>query len=99
MEAAAQPCYGPPVLQGRCRVHAGLLLALVGACTSDQWPPPEDDESDEGESTGAAPLEGARLLVFEPESPSIHYMGEPMPLLAEVHDTSGLLLDFDEVVW
>jgi hypothetical protein len=82
-------------------VRAGLRLVVfgAGACTSDQWPPPQDEsEGGDSSSDGAAPG-GARLLVFEPESPSIHYIGEPIPLLAEVHDADGVVLGFDEIVW
>lgn len=88
--------------RGRWARHfASGLLAFTIACTSDEWPPPEDDDDsgDEGESSGGETIAGARLVVFEPESPSIHYIGEPVPLLAEVHDANGLVLGFDDIVW
>lgn len=85
--------------RGRWARLLGSLL-LASACTSDEWPLEGEvgSEDDGGSSTGEA-LAGARLLVFEPESPSIHYIGEPIPLLAEVHDEDGLVIGFDEVVW
>lgn len=78
---------------------AAIALVGVVACNSDQWPPPGDDDDDSGESSGTEGLIGARLAVFEPESPSIHYVGEPLPLLAEVHDENGLVIGFDDIVW
>lgn len=89
--------------RGRWAHHfSSALLALTIACTSDEWPPPEDDDDsgDEGESSsGGEAIAGARLVVFEPESPSIHYIGESVPLLAEVHDANGVVLGFDDIVW
>jgi hypothetical protein len=74
---------------------------LATACTSDEWPPPSHGDDDDGaaESSTGEPLGGARLVVFEPQSPSIHYLGEPVPLLAEVHDSNGLVIGFDDIVW
>ncbi|MBC8067378.1 MAG: hypothetical protein IAG13_03515 [Deltaproteobacteria bacterium] len=72
-------------------------MLATGACTSDEWPPNADDD---GASTGDEPeLVGPRLSVYEPQSPSIHYVGEPMPLLAELYDADGLVIGFDEIVW
>jgi hypothetical protein len=87
------------------RLAAGLALACAGACTSDEWPLDEDEtsstsEGGESESeTTAAPIDGAHLEVFEPESPSIHYIGESVPLVAEVRGADDLSIGFDDIVW
>jgi hypothetical protein len=79
---------------------------MAAGCTSDEWPPlPEDEDaagtdthSEPGESTGAA-AQGVFLRVFEPMSASLHRIGEPIPLIAEIQDQAGLPTDFDDVVW
>jgi hypothetical protein len=87
------------------RRTAGLALACAIACTSDEWPLDEDDttgsaSSEGGESeTTAAPIDGAHLEVFEPESPSIHYIGDAVPLVAEVRGSDDLSIGFDDIVW
>jgi hypothetical protein len=45
------------------------------------------------------PIDGAHLEVFEPQSPSIHYVGQAVPLLAEVRDVEDLWVDFEPIVW
>jgi len=86
---------------------AGIVLGAAGpgalACTSDEWPLADDDESSssaggESTTTGAA-IDGAHLEVFEPESPSIHYIGDTVPLLAEVRDGNDLPYPLDDIVW
>ncbi len=42
---------------------------------------------------------GVRLEVFEPQSPSIHYVGDAVPLLAEVRDAQELPVDYEDIVW
>ncbi|MCA9705476.1 MAG: hypothetical protein KDK70_06500 [Myxococcales bacterium] len=80
------------------------MLAPAG-CTSDEWPPlPPAEES----STTAAPedytWDGARLEVIEPASPSIHRLGEPLALRAQLVDPLGLPIEPDgmddvELAW
>lgn len=86
------------------RVLAAVLVPT--ACTSDEWPPLEhDDDGSTGsaEDTTAASTGDAfgdvHLEVFEPQGASIHLLGEPVPLLAELRDEDGLPVDFDDVVW
>ncbi|HET6584744.1 MAG TPA: hypothetical protein VFG69_14905 [Nannocystaceae bacterium] len=87
----------------RARRLAGLALSVALGCTSDEWPLEVDEESssgdgDQGETT-AAPIDGAELEVFEPETPSIHYIGDRVPLSAEVRGADGLSIGFDDIVW
>jgi hypothetical protein len=85
------------------RAALACLLCAV-ACTSDEWPPLDADEggttSDEAStgSTGDA-FADVHLEVFEPEGASIHLIGEPVPLLAELRDEDDLPVDFGDVVW
>jgi hypothetical protein len=90
------------------RLAAGLGLAAANGCTSDEWPLAGDESSssesssseDGGESeTTAAPIDGAHLEVFEPESPSIHYIGDAVSLVAEVRGADDLPLGFEDIVW
>ncbi|MBK8236099.1 MAG: hypothetical protein IPK74_11115 [Deltaproteobacteria bacterium] len=74
----------------------------VGGCTSDEWPIEADDDtggSEAGDDSGGPPADAARLQLYEPQSPSIHYLGEPMPLSAEVLDELGLPLAHEDIVW
>ncbi len=86
----------------RLRWGLPVLLACALACTSDEWPV-DDDDDDDGASEDTATVEprpqGVRLEVFEPASPSIHYIGEPLPLLAEIRDAEDLPFPYDEIVW
>lgn len=92
-------------LSSRSRPLLRLALGVVaaGACTSDEWPLADDeaDTSSDGgeESTTADPIDGAHLEVFEPESPSIHYIGDTVPLLAEVRDGNDAPYAIDDLVW
>jgi hypothetical protein len=99
----------PPVRKGELsrRLAAGLGLACASGCTSDEWPlnddessssSPGDDDGGESETTAAA-IDGAHLEVFEPESPSIHYLGDAVPLVAEVRGADDLSIGFDDIVW
>ena len=90
----------------RSSVHWLLGMTLLGACTSDEWPVDPADyvdgsSSDDGMATvGIGPsLDGARLEVFEPESAGIYFLGEPLPLIAELTDADGNATGFDEVTW
>ena len=82
------------------------LFAGVPGCTSDEWPPvdPEDDAGadseggSEGDEGGDA-LQDATLRVFEPESASIHLIGEPVPLIAAITDRDGFPVEYDAVAW
>lgn len=91
---------GPPCLR---RLLAALALSWAPGCTSDEWPPNDDDADDDSDESGASPGEptptGVRIEVFEPRSPSIHYMGDTVPLLAEVRDAADLPFEYDEIVW
>ena len=87
------------------RALLGGLLVAAG-CTSDEWPPLDDDdvadteaETSSGGSSGEADVDGVFLRVFEPESASIHRIGESVPLIAEVQDPNGLPTEFDDVFW
>ncbi|MCH9681454.1 MAG: hypothetical protein K0V04_08480 [Deltaproteobacteria bacterium] len=87
------------------RTAAGLgLMAILGGCTSDEWPPAATD--DDGESaSGTATDEGgdgyefAQLEVLEPSSASVFPIGSAIHLLAEVRDPSGSVLPVDDVAW
>lgn len=76
-------------------------VVLAAACTSDEWPPnePDDGDASDGASPGEPTPTGVRIEVFEPESPSIHYIGDALPLLAEVRDVAELPFPFEEIVW
>jgi hypothetical protein len=82
-----------------------MCVGLHLACTSDEWPPKDaaQDESDDDDGGDEAPdlppPTGVRIEVFEPMSPSIHYLGEPVPLAAEVRDADELPYPFEELVW
>ena len=86
------------------RALLGGLLVAAG-CTSDEWPPLDDDDvadTDDGTSSAESSggdVDGVFLRVFEPEAASIHRIGEPVPLIAEVQDPNGLPSGFDEVFW
>ena len=82
------------------------LASLAGGCTSDEWPIDPDDyidggSSDDGMATvGIGPaLDGAALEVFEPESASVYFLGESLPLIAEVTDADGNPAGIDDVTW
>jgi len=80
---------------------AALLGGFLG-CTSDEWPYQEqqDDAEDSGSSdTGMPTPAGVRIEVFEPGSPSIHYIGDDVPLIAEVRDAFELPFAYDEILW
>ncbi len=89
---------GPPSLRRILPV-----IALLGApgCTSDEWPPNGEDDDDDptGSSPGEPTPTGVRIEVFEPRTPSIHYLGDAVPLLAEVRDATDLPFAYDEIVW
>jgi hypothetical protein len=84
-----------------------LTTTLAGSsCTSDEWPPlelAEDDGGDDadggGDDSDNGDYDRAYLEVFEPEGASIHPLGEPMPLIAEVRRADGAPLPFDDVYW
>jgi hypothetical protein len=89
---------------------SGLVTSV--ACTSDEWPPldlgddgetGDEPDDDDGTTSGDAADDGeydhAHLEVFEPEGASVHLIGEPVPLLAEVRRVDGMPLPFDEVLW
>lgn len=85
-----------------CAVAA--LMGGATGCTSDEWPPvePEQEADSEGGSGGEGAgdaLQDATLRVFEPESASIHLIGEPVPLIAQVTDRDGFPVAYDAVAW
>jgi hypothetical protein len=85
-------------------MRSGVLALMVAhGCTSDEWPPLDDEgaASDTEPETGTSggELDGASLRVFEPMAASIHLIGEPVPFIAEVHDAFGQPTGFDEVLW
>jgi hypothetical protein len=80
---------------------AALLGGFLG-CTSDEWPyeAPDDEDAESSSSGGELPTPaGVRIEVFEPSSPSIHYIGDTVPLIAEVRDMFELPFAYDEIVW
>jgi hypothetical protein len=88
----------------RLGMRSGVLAVVVAhGCTSDEWPPLDDAgdgaTSDTDPSTSGGELDGASLRVFEPMSASIHLIGEPVPLIAEVHDVFGQPTGYDAVFW
>lgn len=90
------------------RAH-GLFIAGVlavelaaGGCGDDL--PPEDGDAGSSDTSGTSGgvdevYDFARLEIIEPESATIHWLGEPVHLLAQVTDPDGILLDVDEVAW
>jgi len=83
---------------------AGALCfgLLLGGCGDDL--PPLDEQgssssSGSGSSGSGADYDEARLEILEPESVSIHPLGEPVHLSAQVTDPAGLPLAVDEVAW
>jgi hypothetical protein len=88
----------------RLGIRSGILAAMVlHGCTSDEWPPLDDGAeasgTDPGTGSGGGDLDGASLRVFEPVAASIHLIGEPVPLIAEVHDAFGQPTGYDVVFW
>lgn len=87
-------------------VGATALLTAV-SCTSDEWPIDPDDyaagTADGSSGTGtdgdAVVTAAARVEIFEPESASIHFLGDAIPLIAEVTDSDGSRLDVSSVRW
>lgn len=81
-----------------------VLCCTWSGCTSDEWPiDPADYAADSGSSTGeedtvVGAVLGA-LTIFEPESASIHRIGEPLPLVAEVTAADGSIAPVDAVQW
>jgi hypothetical protein len=84
------------------------VTAFASGCTSDEWPPLDvvddedtgddgDGDADDGDDDGI--YDSAHLEVFEPEGASIHLIGEPMPLLAEVRRADGFPVEFDDIYW
>lgn len=90
-------------------VHSSSLagaLALVGilaaGCGDDLPSFQEGTGSSSGGGTsddGNAVYDFARLEILEPESASIHLLGEPIQLQAVVLGADGLELAADEVAW
>ncbi len=85
----------------------GTVLCLTMACTSDEWPvDPADYVADDGAGSSdgsgdgaAVAVDDAQLKIFEPASASIHFTGEPLPLIAEVTDGDGVPTDVTAVRW
>lgn len=84
---------------------AGVLavvgLAAAGGCGDDL---PEDVDGDSSGTSGTTgdvdpAYDFARLQIHEPESASIHLLGEPLHLAAEVTDPDGIPLEVDDVAW
>jgi hypothetical protein len=77
-----------------------IVAILAGGCGDDL---PTLDEgtssSSGGESSDDAAYDFARLEISEPESASIHPLGEPVHLLAQVTDPAGIALHVDDVAW
>ncbi len=87
-------------------MRSGVLAVVVAhGCTSDEWPPLQDDAEDTtgtddpGTGTSGGELDGASLRVFEPMAASIHVIGEPVPFIAEVLDAFGRPTGYDAVRW
>lgn len=84
----------------------GAFCLTGAACTSDEWPADPADyvddgagSSDDGDDGAAVGASGTQLRIFEPESASIHFIGEPLPLIAEVTDASGAPTTMTGVRW
>jgi hypothetical protein len=93
--------YPPSLIAGAL----AIVGILAGGCGDDL---PTLDEgigssstgsSSGGESSDDAVYDLARLEIHEPESASIHPLGEPVHLLAQLTNPDGIALDVDEVAW
>lgn len=86
------------------RAAAALVLGLWAAGCGDDLPslPEGAGSSSSGGSSSddaAAVYDQARLEILAPASASIHPLGEPLALRAEVTDPAGVALPVDDVVW
>lgn len=86
------------------RIAAALVLGLLAAGCGDDLPSTYDGTS--GSSSGASSSDDAsavydlaELEILEPESASIHPLGEPLHLRARVTDPAGVPLPADDVAW
>ena len=76
------------------------LLVHASACTSDEWPPiSEDEDASTTMEEDDAVYESAQLQVLAPEPASIHPIGSPVRLLAQVLSPDGSELTIDDVSW
>lgn len=87
------------------RVAGALVVGLLAGACGDDLPSTYDGSgsgsSGSGSSSGAddAIYDFASLEILEPESATIHPVGEPLHLRARVSDPAGIALDVDEVAW
>jgi hypothetical protein len=93
------PCLAPAF-----RVAGALAVVLLaGACGDDLPSTYEGSSSSSGSGSSSGGTDDgyaeARLELLEPESASIHPLGEPLHLSAQVVDPAGNVLDVDEVAW
>ncbi len=89
------------------RLFIGLLVALVG-CKSDQGVTLQDDgsvapgdgeEETEWTEEELEAFEGATLVILEPTSGAFVPLGEGADFEAELLDTDGEPIEFDEITW
>lgn len=82
-----------------------FCLAALGACTSDEWPVDPDDYledgggSDESGDGATVSVDGAQLRLFEPQSASIHFVDDGLPLIAEVTADDGTPTEVQDIQW
>ena len=92
-------------LRLRSSFVAGALVVglLAGGCGDDLPPLDEQGSSSSGAASSSSGAEHdydlARLEILAPESASIHSLGEPLHLAAQVTDPAGLPLDVADVAW
>lgn len=108
MKAVGADVLGSPsmtsFLAPASRVAAALGVGLLAGACGDDLPSSYEGSagsSGSGSSTGSTDdgYAEARLEVLAPESASIHPLGQPLHLAAQVVDPAGNVLDADEVAW
>ncbi|MCX4246429.1 hypothetical protein [Paraliomyxa miuraensis] len=80
-------------------VLLGMASGSGGCSPCDPYIIVEDDSPDDGADDAHPVWDVAVLEVHEPSSPSIHPLGEPVHLLAQVWGPDGTALPVDDVGW
>jgi hypothetical protein len=82
-------------------LSGALLIGLLPGACGDDLPTlaEETSSSSDGGSSDDAAYDLARLEILEPASASIHPLGEPLRLRAEVTNPEGRSLEVHDVAW